>query len=366
MSSSDARRSIKMWPRLDLGTLTTASTPMVILIILLATLTAVPLLTLLLTTALHRLAIARLPTTPDDSAPTRPPIVPYSLPYLGNALAFLSTKRGHFWESILPILAAHPSLSILTLRLAHQTSHVLYSPPAVTALFKANHHKADRLRFNREVLVKALCMRPEDARKMYWDARDEKKMGGASKERAREVERVSSEIMKRFLLSQDAVSVLTRKFMEVLTEELRADESGEWKEVRLVRWVRGKMLTASATALMGSRLLKSVPDFEDKYWDFDEGFLSRLFAVPRWLEPSSYQSLEVLLPAVEEWVKAGEAHYEGSPPLDVEWEEYLGAKVTRARRKMYKDFNLSTNGMACLDLGFMFGYVSSNRTIGPL
>lgn len=102
-----------------------------------------------------------------------------------------------------------------------------------------------------------------------------------------------------------------------------------------------------------------VPDLEARYWDFDNGLLGRLYGVPRWFVPrGTYESVDVLTSAVERWVVAGLEEYGGGKevPLDVEWEEYIGPRITRERRVMYRcQMGLSTRSMAGMDLGFLLG-----------
>lgn len=69
------------------------------------------------------------------------PQIPYTLPFLGNSLEFLSPKPGNFWDKL---FQWHPrSTGVLTLVLGGRPTHILYSPVAVQAMFKAKSPSRD-------------------------------------------------------------------------------------------------------------------------------------------------------------------------------------------------------------------------------
>ena len=67
--------------------------------------------------------------------------IPYTLPWLGNTTSFLNTKPGQYWDEL---FSWHPrSTGACTLLIGGRKTHILFSPHAVSALFKDRTLKRD-------------------------------------------------------------------------------------------------------------------------------------------------------------------------------------------------------------------------------
>lgn len=330
---------------------------MLVLSSVFASFLVITLSTYLFTTISYHISMASLSVANKESRPTRPPLLPYSLPFLGIALSFLSKTPGKFWRFLQHTLDAHPALSIVTLYMGGRKIHVLHSPKAVTSLFKARNVSRDI--FNHDIMVKAMGLPPRDAEIIYPWRRDPSKKGAIS-----DFEHLQFDIYNKYLLTTNAVNSLTSRFLDFYLHDLDTcpqHTSSEWHTIDLVSFLKRKMFAASALAIYGSNLYNRLPDFADRYWDYDTGFLPRFYSLPRLLFPAAYSSMDTLIDTIEQWVIDGQSHHNNTPPdpSTTAFDPHIGASLILARRHLYQSWSLSPRGMAALDLGFMYGLQSN-------
>jgi hypothetical protein len=311
------------------------------------------LLTNLLTTVRYRLALSHFNKAGKgalaSAKPCSPPQYPYTIPILGHALSWTAATPG-FFRTIQPHFS--PNVKVITFLLAGKTTHIVNSPDLIAKLFR--NKSVSREHLNRDILTKAMLLPAEDDVKCYGKMIDGKTPHGPGA--GAEMAKMNHSINAESLLTSAAANALTETFMEVFQQEL-GKEADEWKEkeVRLNEFIREKMIIASNVALFGKEMLEMIPDFTTCYWKFDDGFLSRVFGVPRWVDPVAYQSCDDLLDRMEAWIKVKREKYGDEPSEDPAWDSAWGALVSRKRHRMYAHFKLTNRGMACFDLGTMFG-----------
>ena len=224
---------------------------------------------------------------------------------------------------------------------------LVFSAPTVIALLKAKD--TDKDDFTRRVVVGGMGVPKADADRTY-------PVHGQDSGEALEFRKAGHATMIEFLLSSTAVNALTSKFMEKLDEELaKAECTDDWAEINLVDWVRVKMFSASVVALMGSRIVEMIPDFNKMYWWFDNNLLAMFYGIPKFIKPEPYIARQRILDGVEGWMTRMLDDCGGEPSLEGEWEPSFGAKVIRARQRMFIKYNLSMRARAGLELGFLFG-----------
>jgi hypothetical protein len=205
---------------------------------------------------------------------------------------------------------------------------------------------------------------------MLLNKQDDQVIYGKGSDNVELFEHKQYEIYNKYLLATNAVTQLTHKFTEILQRELAAycdrmnvpsqdNKDLEWHSIPMVSFLKEHIFTASTTATYGSKIFEFVPRLADKYWHFDTGLLARLYGLPRYFYPDAYAGIEEYHAGMIKWIEAGNAHHNGLPPLDMQWEEWAGSAVVRARRHMYTELGMSVAGMASFDMGFMFG-LSSN------
>lgn len=310
------------------------------------------------TTIQYRRALAQHLSPQKGDKPLPPPRIPYTIPFLGSATAFLSApKPGQFFTEL---FRQHPrETGACTLLLGGQETHILFSPNAVQALFKAKNTSRDQ--FNYQVLQNSFAVSREDCARFY---------GTDIHLRRKEYEKpeldpvhLAEKINHEKLLRADAVNEITAEFVKSLERFVSSElvQEGETLETGLYSWLRRPLFEASVYALMGSRLLEIYPDLEHDFFKFDVIMLSLFFGLPKALVPNSFRIRDKALHGILKFHEIMEK--EGSLPLDpdgkIAWEPNWGNRLNRARQVFYRNVGLTESGKASLDLGILFGLLSN-------
>ncbi|EMC92021.1 hypothetical protein BAUCODRAFT_151481 [Baudoinia panamericana UAMH 10762] len=295
----------------------------------------------LYTTWTYHHAMSQYASPNGTGKPVTPPQIPYTLPFLGNTLSFLSTKPGAYWQNL---FAWHPrSTGVLTLLIGGRNFHILFAPQLVQAIFKAR--KPSRDAFDRDLY-----------RQMFDMSTEQVELTEASKH-------MEHESNVAYLIRSERVNELTAKFTQVLREVLDRDikETSGASDLGLYVWLRDRMFTASTIALMGEELLEMYPDYCRDFYVFDNAFLSFYFRIPNFLMRDAYEARARILRKLEAWSR--EMHrLSGGKPVDPEgpaWEPLFGSRLNRARHTDYTRRKLDWRSSACFDLGLTFAFASN-------
>lgn len=299
------------------------------------------------------------PTSNPKNAALPPPQIPYTIPFLGSALDFLAPKPGLFWSNL---FKTHPrETGACTLLLGGESTHILFSPTAVQALFK--NRELGSVETKGKILDRAMGMSIEDIRNFHGldennNRRDWKGEGRAEEDPFYLAARIDLDT----LIRTEAVNELTFEFTKTFAKQLDSSFEKLEGEVGLVTWIKSAMFKASGIALMGTRVFEEFPDYEQQFWDFDRIMLSLFFGLPRFVTPSAYRIRDSIVSTLERFHDKIQAEGKGrpiDPAGDVVWDPTYGSRANRGRQRFYQDLKLSNHGRAALDLGFTFG-LSSN------
>lgn len=296
------------------------------------------LLTWVITTVNFNRTIAKFkarelhPTNSSKAIP--PPILPYFIPWLGSALTFLNENPGSFWRMLRSrLLATGTNVQVCTILLGGKRTHIVNSAAAVQSLFRSRHVSRDL--FNFQLGTQALGASKEDAEAMFppsgHESQHDKK----------------DSMNHEHLLSQNAVNTLTAKFIEAFQESLDGLKfQAEWKTMDLLSWMRTSIFNSAVRALFGTKILEMNPTLAEQFWEYEAGFLPRMYGVPKLVKPKAYACMDNLLNSTQAWVEFALAEHGGVAPEEPDWEPLMGSKVVRARHRYYDKIGLSTRGKA--------------------
>lgn len=192
-----------------------------------------------------------------------PPQIPYTLPWLGNTLDFVTDTPGKFWKNL---FSWYPrSAGVCTILVGGRSTHILFSPPAVQALFKARAPSRDVFEHD---LYEQIFILPKDQVHL-----------------AMSTKHLEHEMNNKYLTNFERVNELTAEFTKTLREVLDRDAEVmvHQDQVALWSWLRDRLFTASTTALMGDRILKVYPEFGEDFFGFDYEFLQFFFRMPKFM-----------------------------------------------------------------------------------
>ncbi|KAK0264467.1 hypothetical protein LTS09_001946 [Friedmanniomyces endolithicus] len=275
------------------------------------------------------------------------PQIPYTIPILGNTLAFLGPRPGQYWNQL---FTGHPrSTGICTLLLGGRKTHILFgdvnyvistppfqnkwrsgiyceaSPSAVQALFKAKSPSRDV--FDRDVFQKVFQLSNDQIHNLEAGRHHEVEMNS------------------KYLTNFERVNELTAGLTKVLDEVLAKDsqEIEKFEDIGLYQWLRDRLFTASTRALFGDELLKMYPAYCEDFYAFDSDLLSFFFSLPSFMMGDAFRRRRRIIGELESWSK--------------KMHELSG--LNRARQLDYKTRNLTPRTGASLDLGLTFGLASN-------
>lgn len=272
----------------------------------------------------------------------QPPQIPYSIPWLGNTLSFTAPYPGKFYTELFQW--HRRDVGVTTLIIGGKRCHVVHSPPAALALFKARSPTRESIEV--DLFSKVFNMPLSEIAN------------------AQEGKHFEVELNAKYMTQFDRVNELTNQFTRVLQQVLDkdAEEMGKVEQVGLFQWLRDRIFTASVTTLHGEKLLQMYPEWSQDFFAWDADFLQFFFGKPSFMMREANERRERIYKKLEDW--SIEMHrLSGGKPVDPDsgpaWEPYFGSRLSRARQMDYKNRKLCPRSGACLDAGITFGLASN-------
>jgi hypothetical protein len=289
----------------------------------------------------------------NQGKPLSPAKIPYTIPFLGSALSFLVARPGEFWEQL---FRAHPRDSgACTILMGGLSTHILYSPEAISDFFKARD--TTRQYFNNQVVKNSLGLTHDECAAFYGLGQSfNENKNSKNVHPLKQQEKINQDT----LLKTESVNELTSKFSKLYGQQLSEDDGSQ--ETALYEWLRPRMFKASTAAFMGQRVLEIYPEMEPDFFLFDRHMLSLFFGIPKLFSFDAHKVRNRMLDRLELFNKIADEESKGTPANpqgDVKWEPIYGSRANRARQYFYREVGLSMRARAGLDLGFLFG-LSSN------
>lgn len=304
----------------------------------------------------HRSLSIHSSTAAGSAKGSPPPPLPYTIPFLGHAIAFLAPRPGEFWANI---FRSYPrATGAFALLLGGNTTYILSSPSAVEALFKARGPARDG--FNLQIAERGLDVDHKEALRYFGIGEGPDQTGFTPVQQ-------QEKIWHNYLLEKKSVNELTSEFTRLLTDQFAGELHSGGRDTNgvvdgLYAWLEDRMFKASTTAFMGSRLLEVYPNLRKDFFEFDRHMLTMFFRVPKLLSPKPYNVREKALSGLIEWQQQMQEECQSipfDPDCDVNWEPVYGSRANRARQRYYASRGLNTRTRAGMDLGFLFGLNSN-------
>jgi hypothetical protein len=316
--------------------------------------------TALFTRFRYKYQLSRLSSNSEEKRTIlKAPQIPYYIPFLGNALEFLRPKPGQFWKVL---FRTHPrSTGACTLLLGGETTHILFDPTALLALFK--ERKPNRDKFNDQLVMNSLGLSRAEVSRLYGQDEPSPKYDENGKDVS--AKKRQDDIWHEFLMKTENVNELMTEFRRLFQGSVDEDErlkNNKALEIGITEWMRSHMFSASAVALLGSKVLEVYPELVDDFWPFDTAILALFFGLPKAMVRKEHEAADRIISGMQKWHEVAKIETAGTP-MDpsgpTAWEPCYGARVTRARQYFYKERKLSERSRAALDAGFLFGLASN-------
>ncbi|KAI9763251.1 MAG: hypothetical protein M1840_000826 [Geoglossum simile] len=184
---------------------------------------------------------------------------------------------------------------------------------------------------------------------------------GAVSERGRIWHKIV-EISHSNLHDRKSLSLLATRWISKFLQEvdaLHTPSGEEWVEAPIYGFIRGPMLRASVSTILGPRWLEECPTFERDLWAFDGAFLKLLIGAPRFLCRKGWDARKNLLSATKRWLARGweDFDWQDEKMKDVVWEVIFGHKIVREREMALREYGVSLDGRTAFEFGLIWASV---------
>jgi hypothetical protein len=159
-------------------------------------------------------------------------------------------------------------------------------------------------------------------------------------------------------LAGSHVRVAARKFEKALWDQIETKFSTttEWIEMNdLFEFIRPLISRATIQAMCGATFLRVFPEFFEKFWNFNEDMPKLLQGWPRWMMPKAWRARDLCIAIMKKWRKLHDTQTSDSDGGTFDG----SAMILRRWSYFSKMQELSEHGVACSDLGILWGQVVS-------
>ncbi|KAL8725779.1 MAG: hypothetical protein Q9166_007144 [cf. Caloplaca sp. 2 TL-2023] len=124
----------------------------------------------------------------------------------------------------------------------------------------------------------------------------------------------------------------------------------EWVEMDdLFEFLRPLISCSTVEAMCGANFLKAFPDFVATFWTFNNKMPRLLQGYPRWMIPRAWQARDRCISTMRQWRKiTNDENFDGNVMIQRRWDYFS------------KMQGLSDDGVACSDLGILWGMNSNS------
>jgi hypothetical protein len=164
------------------------------------------------------------------------------------------------------------------------------------------------------------------------------------------------------LLTGEPLNAVVTKFVQVLRRRLTSHElvTDRWTEIPdLITFLNDEMLATATEVLCGAGIFEVSPNIIKNFYGFEDALPKIARGLPRFIARSAYEARDRLMEDVRRWHTwaAAQFDWEDEAAVEADWEPIYGSKLMRARARMMDNTNMSADGKAAFDLGFIWTYV---------
>ena len=149
-------------------------------------------------------------------------------------------------------------------------------------------------------------------------------------------------------LAGSHLTIAARKFQAALATQIEASPiADEWIEMEdLFSFVQPLISYATVEAMCGANFLRMFPEFVGDFWNFNRRMPKLLQGWPRWMMPKAWKARDRCVQTMKEWrTLCDKETFDGNAMILQRWSYFS------------KMQGLSKHGVACSDLGILWGQV---------
>ncbi|THZ14090.1 cytochrome P450 [Aureobasidium pullulans] len=290
----------------------------------------------------------------------RAPLVPYSIPVVGHAMAFAFSVADLIQDNLHLCANELDNYSPIRFKGMNVELSFISGPKNVFSLFRQSRKFSAKASV--VIAIDRLFGTPKHLVPSFYD-HDDTGYDGKPDSGSRDVaphlrihHTVHVQVIK--YLSGSGLKPMTNKLMENIAKTmLSSGIGGVWLEMEdLFDFCKSKLLHASINSMFGEYLTALHPDFVDDYWKFDDCTTTLVKGFPSFMVPRSWAARRKCLDSLKHWkayveklVDAdGRTFYEGLDP-------HFGSQFIRQRHEGFNKMEpMNADSIASEDLAIMW------------
>ncbi|THV97343.1 cytochrome P450 [Aureobasidium pullulans] len=290
----------------------------------------------------------------------RAPLVPYSIPVVGHAMAFAFSVADLIQDNLHLCANELDNYSPIRFKGMNVELSFISGPKNVFSLFRQSRKFSAKASV--VIAIDRLFGTPKHLVPSFYD-HDDTGYDGKPDSGSRDVaphlrihHTVHVQVIK--YLSGSGLKPMTNKLMENIAKTmLSSGIGGVWLEMEdLFDFCKLKLLHASINSMFGEYLTALHPDFVDDYWKFDDCTTTLVKGFPSFMVPRSWAARRKCLDSLKHWkayveklVDAdGRTFYEGLDP-------HFGSQFIRQRHEGFNKMEpMNADSIASEDLAIMW------------
>ncbi|KAH6659053.1 cytochrome P450 [Truncatella angustata] len=297
----------------------------------------------------------------------QPPRLDETVPYVSNALQFLTNKKVFMTR----LREALDASQIVQCRLGPMNIHFVTGGNNVSAIFRSSFTSEPWIL---SVLRHSGGYAPKDLAKFAADQSGSAHLprsGTTAKDRSlpapeERIWHAKTRLHDEALIGPRAVDAFSAAFQTFFGDQLtEASPVGKWVEdVRIFDFLRQNMSTAATRSALGSRIFELNPDLTEAFWDYEKYVESLAFGLPHWLSRRAVRARDRFRGMCLKWYEDADRQFEwDGGELNEAWEPLFGSQVSRGLARWVKSFDFSADSIGGIYALFLFGLNSNTVPI---
>ncbi|KAI1084640.1 putative cytochrome P450 [Whalleya microplaca] len=283
------------------------------------------------------------------------------IPHLFNTLQFMFNNH----KFMIRVRNALRDSNIIRFYLGPKTVYLVAGPQSIKAMFGRElvHDVTNQEQMTRYALPTLYKMNPDEVRRWENDKTGVTKVPIPGTEGLPLRQRLwfmYEHIYTEYLGKPQYMRPLVDTFRRSLSQALERYPTTEWTTVSIQSLCRREVAELAIGVLFGPDLIKSSPDFIDRFWAFDEHLFMLVLGLPKWMNSGPSKAHDRYVVAIEKWLDSASARFDWEgPEAETDWEPRFGGRATRELFKWMKEVGWRSEVIAAT-LGALAFALNSN------
>ncbi|KAL8698457.1 MAG: hypothetical protein Q9224_001843 [Gallowayella concinna] len=280
----------------------------------------------------------------------KPPVAPYSLPFLGHALSFFHDT------SIVAQFQRDSQAGVIGLKFWTTSINFVTGANNIARLWRCKDLDASAVT---SFSLKQFFLTPEKSMEVYLG--DDSGISPQPHPLSNIAEKNRYYYQNRKAIvgffNGPGLMSMGNRFSHLLVNEIhRLEVPDDWiNETDLYSFVLRVVIGPAVEAMCGPVLLEENPNFGNDFWKMDHDIFYFFKGYPKWLAPSAFQNRIKLLNGVKHWHTFARSHFDATCIESDGHDRFYGSPLMRSRQQYLTKIDcLDADAIASQDLGLLW------------